>query len=88
MRALIRQWPMFSLLAGIFLAAFLLPALNLVPSGLWVALPFMVFLPAALRSVGQDVQHAFWRLRAKTARAKVSDEAIHAFLNERSDERQ
>ncbi len=89
MRALIRRWPMATAFTGLMVLMFLLPVLYTgLPGGLWLFIPAMYFLPTALRGLWQDFKQAKRWLRARTTRVKVSDEALHAFLAERTDERQ
>lgn len=89
MRALIRRWPLATAFAGFMVLMFTLPVLFTgMPGGFWALLPFMYFLPGAVRALGQDIRFGKRWVHARTARAKVSDEALHAFLAERTDERQ
>ncbi len=89
MYALIRRWPMSAAIIGLIAMIVVLPILITgMPGGFWAFLPFSFFLPGAVRALWQDIKHGKRWVHARTARAKVSDEALHAFLAERTDERQ
>lgn len=89
MRALIRRWPFATAIVGLMASMFVLPLFcNRMPGGFWVLLPLMYFVPGAVRALWQDIKYGKRWLHARTARAKVSDEALSAFLAERTDERQ
>lgn len=89
MRALIHRWPFASAFVGLMASMFVLPLFyNGMPGGFWALLPFMYFVPGAVRALWQDIKHGKRWVHARTARAKVSDEALTAFLAERTDERQ
>jgi hypothetical protein len=89
MRALMSRWPVATFIATLLLGIFAMPLLyNGLPGGFWILLPLFYFLPAAFRGLWNDANHIKRWVHARTVRAKVSDEALHAFLNERSDERQ
>lgn len=89
MRALIRRWPLAFAFASLMTLMLVLPLLHKgLPGGFWALLPLMYFVPGAVRALWRDITHGKRWLHARTARAKVSDEALTAFLAERTDERQ
>lgn len=88
MREFINRHPMATYGVGFFAMLTLLPIITRgMPGGFWALLLVIPFLPAAFRALWQDAKHGFRWFRARTVRAKVSDDALKDFLAEREDER-
>lgn len=88
MREFTNRHPLLTYGVGFFAMLTLLPILTRgMPGGFWAMLIVIPFLPGAFRALWQDIKHIFRWTRARTARAKVSDDALKAFLAEHEDER-
>lgn len=88
MREFINRHPMVAYGIGFFVMLTVTPLVTRgLPGGFWVLLVVVPFLPAAFRGLQQDAKRIVWWTRSRTARVKVTDDALQSFLAEREDER-